>query len=372
MGYEASKAKDEIGLLDQTIKHFESDLNFVSPLAANVAVNGQRALQQCMKDYSEITKRIALGDENGLKDLSSLNDEFSHARVNLLVQAAVESAAALKAKITSPLWFGDLNSFLDGIAQVQDTVANLQDKDLDFQEKAEQLRHELTKIRELTGRIETTGRRVQYKVPFQVLVWGVPIVIGVALSGKFADWWIWLTLIMVIIAVLSHFLLKEAEKTKKLLTRIKVPTSRLWGSILPPLVGIVISVVMVISTSLPDYLIKKAFDIQTGTIPLNVKTGTSFVVPLSVSYNKDDIAFDININLDSTAFESDTPHIKFRALSRQPQTGNILIQVPTNLPPGQYMMKLMCSFKAKKKHLFEDESLGTFIVEKIIRVTVSN
>jgi len=244
----------------------------------------------------------------------------------------------------------------------------------DYQERAELLRHELTKIRELTGRIETTGRRAQYKVPFQILVWGVPIVIGVALSGKFTDWWIWLTLIVIAVAMLSHFLLKDAliEKMKKMFSKIKLPTLRNLGSLIMPLIAIIISMGMVLATSIPDYLIRKAFDIQVTSAPIEVKTGSRYSIPFTVCFNKDDIAFDISIVLDSTAFESENSIFKFKAVNRQIQKDNILVKVPENLPPGQYMMKLMCSFKAKKKLFFEDESLGTFTVEKIIRLSVSN
>jgi len=104
MESEVSKATNEIHLLDQTIKHFESDLHLATSLADKVALDGQRILQQSMKNYSEITKRIALGDESGLEDISSLNAELASARVNLLVQAAVESTSALKSKL--PVRFG--------------------------------------------------------------------------------------------------------------------------------------------------------------------------------------------------------------------------------------------------------------------------
>jgi hypothetical protein len=224
--------------------------------------------------------------------------------------------------------------------------------------------------------LQQSGQRAQYRVPVQILIWGAPVIVGVALSDKLSNNWVlWLSFGLLSIALLSHFMLREAlrRRLKKMADTLSTGPIKKWGAIILPIFfTIVVMAGMSFIISWPENKVKNAFEIEIGQTPSNVKPGAYFVIPFTLCFTGNTLAFDVGVLLDAAAFEVSEPEKSFRALGGTPVAENYQVHVPANLPPGKYMMQLICSFKSGKKVLFQQETLESFIKKTTVSVFVTN
>lgn len=241
----------------------------------------------------------------------------------------------------------------------------------------------------LKNKLETERRDIRSKLFFTTIIWGIPILLGIYISDKYAQYTTHGFLLLLIISFLLYTISGSVSsqkfiiKNKMLLTGIflfnllaalvlyLIIISGLqftdkfymdlekYGSIALPFLMIFLLISTSYSQELKRYFKKKMLDIRIDVTNKQFKPGDKIPLNLILKNNGSKIITNISITLIASGFllESDESK-KIRALGMgDTQEVSYIINVPLDSPKGDYIMQLKTKFYIETNIFMKDNEL---------------
>lgn len=328
-----------VAKIDKAISELETDIRLISIESPSVSSEAKAFSDQMRTNYADATRRIVLGDERGSSDLETILASISERRAKLLNAVLSNMTERVRATVTNPLWFGNQHSFLDQLEEINTYISKLQSEIDDSTELANGLREQVSKALDLAKRLEQERRRAQYRIPLRVLQWGIPILIGIFISGKFDLMGNLIsTGVLLTVAIVSYIAVRGLKLERPIRLRFPVWRHIGWFGTMG-VVYIVVIVVVAVGMLLPDYLAERPLHLEIGPLPTTVAQGSEFELPYTIKYASQEMIFDVNLEVDAPGLVPDKP-VVYNALGDQEETGKIRIAVPQTIPDGPYPIKV--------------------------------
>ena len=352
-----------IARLDNALSELEEDLSLIATVAPERASEVTAFREQVKADYSDANRRIILGDEDGSADLEKLVESISERRINFLQASLSTVTSNLRNTVSSPLWFfGDHTSTLEQLDEIQErTRSILQDPEKDKSVRADELRQCLSDALDLIKRVDREKNRAQFRIPLQIVIWGIPIILGFTASRQFTGWQILtFTALLVVAAIITSFSLRRWRLGQPALFGrlglqgvLKYVTPRSSSTLVMTLVSIMSLLFLSWLLSgmfLPNHFATKPLQFHVGSIPDTVSPGQTVKVPVSVSYSSAEVIFDVEVTADAPGLIVTNQPISYPAVGSQEQTGELFLIVPDSIPEGKYPVELSCSFRYRTEN----------------------
>ncbi len=357
-----------IAKVDKIIADLEADLAVMSNINSTNASHLRNTLNQLHIDYADATKRIILGDEQGSKDLEGIVNSVSERRARLLSLTVFDEMTNLRNNLGGFSLFGNTTSFIDQLDEIEGSnksSANI----VDNTERANKLREQLTKISNLVKRLDREKNRAQYRVPFQIILWGIPIIAGFLVSDRFT-WFhnfLFFLLLIAIAIIVGVFLRKRRFNSSTPFRIFRMMPSRefiltIFALILPFTVLIPI-MYREIHKEYTRYVSTRAMELNIGSIENVYPVGSEIELPYSIRYAGEGVAFNVELAIDSPGLIPPDKPIIYNAINEEEQSGVIKVVVPETIPDGLYPIKIICSFRNKY-------SSDAYTVDRIIEIAV--
>ncbi len=368
MSDNAADNKRLIAKVDKIIADLEADLVSISNISPTNASDLRNLINQAHIDYADATKRIILGDEKGSKDLEDIVDSVSEKRARLLSSTVSDQMKSVRNSLGGISLFGNTTSFIDQLEEIEENNRSLANV-ADSIERANKLREQLIKISTLVKRLDREKNRAQYRVPFQIILWGIPIIAGFLVSDRFTLFHNFLFfLLLIAIAVIVGIFLKKRRFNNSTPSRIFRIMRLRELSLFAPMIMILIIVLPLtmgreIYSIYTEYVSTQAMQLSIGSIENVHQVGTEIELPYSVKYSGEGVAFNVSLSIDSPGLIPPDKPITYNAISEEEQSGIIKVVVPESIPDGIYPIKVICSFRNKY-------SSNGYRVERTVEIVV--
>lgn len=337
--------------IEKAMKDLDIDISVFPQICADTAREAELYITQVLFEYADANRKIVLDDGRGSSDLQTLIEGISDKRVKFLEEVISKTIEKINSTIASPLWFGDHDSFNNQIDKIRKNVSTIKSESDDNIEVANKLRKELSTAAETIKRLERTNRREQFRFPFKVLIWGVPIVAGIFISDKFSMILNFLFVFLLIaIAVGSYLMLrifKFDEPTKSNFSiNIRI-LKRFSDRVFPPFFIALLGffVLFIIMLPIDKHFARKPLVLTIGSFQNEVIKNDKFKIPFSIKYTKSELIYDVSLSVSAGGLEVENSETKFHAIGNEERKGQIVIFVPKDVPNGKYLVDISCSFK---------------------------
>lgn len=338
---------EKILQLEKRISDLESDIKLLISENTNLYIEGKAFFEDVSKKFNHLVRNIALEIQLEEQDVADLEKEVININIKLLndltefIKSNIYSIKARKF-----LWNDELTGLLEQFDDI-DKAFSEESRCLTENELLNHLKEKTTNEHLLWSKVKKVKKRFGYKMPLNILFYGVPILIGVFVSGKVNFTQSVLLCIGLLIIILSTYLIMNEKITmfiKNSIGRFSMPL-QMASSVV---VGIVITVGMISTIEFPKYILRKAMTISVKDAISQASNNKKQVfVYYTVGYNRTPVAYDVSINTEAPGLLVESPRSTFNIIGAQGAKGLIEVTVPDSTPKGEYEVIINCYFKSK-------------------------
>ena len=336
--------------IDHGLHDLNQDRSFIVLLVPSLVAEVDNVRKSLTDWYSKILKQIALGDDQGAEnDLCNLLSRITTSRLGLLSEAAETATDRIYRIIRNPFWLGERNTYLEAIELVRTTLRNVESEDPN--KALLQLVSSIQDVLKLERRMEGEERRAQFRLPIQVVFWGLPIIVGIWISGKFSS-----IQNLIILGLLFGIVIITFSAVKfRILSRINIHqwfrrSIRMIPSQATTFVQIFFAMFMIalfLTPIINDIVVQHRMKATFGPLPTLIARGAEIRVPYRVYYDHQLAALGVKVYFSAPGIIEVDRKAEFNALSSsRPKVGMFQIRVPDDIPPGLYLFELRVSFTA--------------------------
>jgi hypothetical protein len=321
-------------------------------------------VEQANTSYTKAMRLILAGDdEKGVADLESLVDLLSKQQVSLLNAAILQVTTTVKQIVEKPLWIGDPETFLRPLNETQKKHASLNSVcgvSAESDSRTE-LRQLLTEAIDLLGRLDIFTRKAKYRLPFQILVWGSPILSGLVISGRFTtlqDLLFFIALVvfaMVSGCIQSRMIGKTADRRRSILATLLEGTGLPSELSLLAMSVIVVGLIFFLLTILAGHLVTQPMRLKFSQAPTaeGYRRGGEFDLEYTVAYSGAGPAFDVSCDIKAPGFSVLAKPQTIPAVAGIEVPLSFRISIPELIPVGTYTLEVICLYKLGERNFWE-------------------
>ncbi|MCK5343845.1 MAG: hypothetical protein KAR20_10600, partial [Candidatus Heimdallarchaeota archaeon] len=298
-------------------------------------------------------KNLLADGEHAESTLDELQILLAEKRVGFLSDAIEYGLNNIIKSVNSPLWFGERNAYLETIDKIRDNLKQVKAEPESRDKNLEILTTDINEISRLINRLKGDEKRSRLRLPLQMILWGLPIVIGIWASGR-------LTFSQNILTLLFLFVIAALVFTAskfKLHSRISV-FSRMAGYLkantlkgmtliqIPILIG---AIGFMLIGPISDTIVKSRMEINVGETPQTLKKGSAFDLPFSIFYDHKSPAVGVKVKLSAPGILNNDLEKSFNVLTiSSKKSGEFKVNIPADIPEGHYVFELTVSFDASR------------------------
>src|ERR1051325_1719000 len=199
-----STAKNKLEILtdriDSTVSRMRSVEGLIRLSNEDVANQISQSLSRRIERYAEHLKQAIADPDDAQRKLLGLADALESEQSDYLAEYLQSAILDLRRKLVSPCWPG---ASVAQLREVDELLATSKEDrhSVTSREKLDRLLNVVQRLHSVLKQLEQEKRVLRIKAPLRVIVWGIPVLIGVALSGKLG--WNSLLLIAAILIILS-------------------------------------------------------------------------------------------------------------------------------------------------------------------------
>ena len=341
---------ESISLIDQDFEALKEEKSIIRALNPRLEAEILALESRTKSSYSETLKEAVLGKGNeATAALSELRNRLREARIRILSETVQDSTERIEKTIASPFWLGEQSTYLEDLDRIREKARNTSGSDP--QRILRQLTSCLGDIAHIRRQLDSDERRIRVRLPIQIILWGLPIIIGLWVSGKLSPGHKLLALGLLLAVALGSYISVRFRLFSRIsgLRRLREVISRSpYRALTLIQVPVVIALLMVLAGSPIDaFLIEHRMDLSLGPLQQPIARGSHVSVPYRVYYGSPTPALDVQLIFEAPGMDPALSETRLHAQTNSgAETGAFDVSVPGDLPPGLYTMRLRADFTA--------------------------
>lgn len=380
------KDKDSLDVVKSSLRVLEDDISFLRDFEVSLPSETSNFLERMNSRYASAIEKIVREDESGHSDLEGILVSVNETRLQQYQKAAKSMLQMTRKELKSAFWFRDQFSLSQRIDDIEKRILEI-DSSLTSKEPTEinksinLYRDQINALSNIQNNFQGERIRSRRDISLKVLIWGIPILIGIWISDKFDSSSIFtFIVIMFMLAILSYLFVGSRQfegivsQNKVLLIVfffILIVIISLWQFYDPilsyfninledarekSLSGIILflsifAVMMTLSfgpSGISAKIAERKFAVTIPTIDKNFSPGDGIVIPYSLENKRSGVITEIGVSSFAPGLHvfSEGKNILYKSMGgKSTENGEIeFLQVPIKAVPGEYTAELKWSF----------------------------
>ena len=381
--------KEDKNLLDvvkSSLKVLEEDISFLRDFDVSLPSEISNFLERMNSRYASAIEKIVREDESGYSDLDDILVSINETRLQQYQKAAKSMLQMTRKELKSAFWFRDQFSLSQRINDIEKRIleidSSLTSKEPTESEKSINLyRDQINALSGIQNSFQGERIRSRLSISSKVLIWGIPILIGIWISNKFDNTAIFAFMVTMFIFAALSYLFVGSKQFEGIVNQNKVillvfffilvliislwqfhtPISSYFNinledaiktsQLVIPLIIVTTSLMIIFlsgSSSISAKLAKRKFAVTIPTIDKNFSPEDRIVIHYSLENKRSGVITEIGVNIFAPGLHvsSEGKNILCKSMGgKSTENGEIkLLKVPIKTVPGEYTAELKWSF----------------------------
>lgn len=345
-----SHASELVARIDAQLAELENERQVVLRVLGAMQPDYDAARTGGTDAYSAALKKLAKGEADAAhRELTEVRDKLEESRVRLLAQSIEKSLGQIERTVTSPLWLGERGNYLQVTDRIQRETRELIGGS--GTESPPLLVGHLNALAALQKQLAMDERHLRSRLPIQVFLWGLPIVIGFWASDKFTThqnvaFLVALLVVSVVVHLVLRFrVLSKLTPVRGLRSVLRTSPERAFVYVQIPI--LLLGMAFALAPAIDDFVTARKMVLVTGAIPTAVSPGATVRIPYQVSYNDDSVATGVQVSVEVPGLGRCFK--EFSALARgRAASDECVLTVAANATPGTYGIEIRVFYTARR------------------------
>lgn len=365
--------KSFINTIEDSIYNMKREIELVDKLDSKFLKEQTFLIEQIEKKFFNIIKDNIDNEKELEHSLNNIYEELQKNEIDFLNKFIEKQVYFLNNKVNSFLWYGERTSNLEQLDIIKNDLISLKKSNQNLNKVVKELRNKLDIIQKLNLRIMSDEKRSQFTIPFKILLWGLPIIIGIWASKQFTDEEIFIYLFLLLIfSVSSYFFNKFKLININILKNILNILKKIHiSSVIIPFIFLLMFADIGI-TMINKYIAKSTMNLVLENIKKEVKKGELLNIPYSLNYKDSIPAVDVNISVNASGLTNNYYSTKLKAISNNKSfLSGFNILIPEDIPSGVYIIEIDVAYEVIDNISFSDKKKRTkYYKEKSFEINV--
>lgn len=381
------KDKDSLDVVKSSLKVLEDDISFLRDFEVSLPSETSNFLERMNSRYASAIEKIVREDESGYSDLEDILVNVNETRLQQYQKAAKFMLQMTRKELKSAFWFRDQFSLSQRIDDIEKRIleidSSLTSKEPTEIEKSINLyRDQINALSNIQNNFQGERIRSRRDISLKVLIWGIPILIGIWISDKFDNSTIFTFIVVMFMLAILSYLFVGSKQFEGIVSQNKVmlivfffiliviislwqfydPISSYFNinleysrekslSLITSLLVITFAGMTTLlfgPGSISAKLAERKFTVTIPTIDKNFSPGGEIVIPYSLENKRSGVITEIGVSIFAPGLYvfSEGKKILYKSMAgKSTENGEIkFLHVPTKAVPGEYTAELKWSF----------------------------
>ena len=170
--------------------------------------------------------------DEGISELNNILSAINESRLQIYKKVTYNYLGSLKEDISSTFWLKNRIYFSDKIddmdKEILQTNRNVIQKDLNSETIISNYQNKINNLLNLRSKLDSERKELKVNQFFKTVLWGVPIILGVYLSGKYPFEILIYVFILVLLTAITLYFISSSASFQKVIIKNKMPLSILF------------------------------------------------------------------------------------------------------------------------------------------------
>ena len=375
------KDKDFLDAAKSSIKVLEEDISFLRDFDVSLPSEISNFLERMNSRYASAIEKIVREDESGYSDLEDILASVNETRLQQYQKAAKSMLQITRKELKSAFWFRDQFSLSQRIDDIEKRIlevdASQTSKEPTKIEKSiDHYRDQINALGGIQNSFQWERRHSRLGISLKVLLWSVPILIGIWISGKFDNSTIFAFIVIIFLFAGLSYLFVGSKRFEGVISQNKVILTILlfilmgviflWQFYTPissyfninfedVLVGVFVGIgtiagaMVIFLKDIPKTLAKRNFVVVIPTMAKNYSSDDRIVLPYTLENKRSDVITEIGVSIFAPGLFvlSKGKNMLYKSMGgKSTKNGKLerFLYVPKETVPGEYTVELNWSF----------------------------
>ena len=379
------KDKNWLDVVKSSLKVLEDDISFLRDFDVSLPSEISNFLERMNSRYASAIEKIVREDESGYSDLEDILVSVNETRLQQYQKAAKSMLQMTRKELKSAFWFRDQFSLSQRIDDIEKRIleidSSLTSKEPTEIEKSINLyRDQISALGGIQNSFQWERHRSRLGISLKVLFWGIPILIGIWISGKFDNSSIFAFIGIIFLFAALSYLFVGSKRFEEVITKNKLKfiislvillvITFLWlfydlvssyfeitfnefAAIEVIIGGIFWGTLLIFVMDIPERLVKRKFEATISPVDKNFYPGDKIILSYSLENKGSNVITEISVQiyapgLDVLSYGSQELYKSMGG--KTTENGELkLLEVPKETVAGEYAVKLEWSFYVGSK-----------------------
>jgi len=221
------KDKDSLDVVKSSLKVLEDDISFLRDFEVSLPSETSNFLERMNSRYASAIEKIVREDESGYSDLEDILVSVNETRLQQYQKAAKSMLQMTRKELKSAFWFRDQFSLSQRIDDIEKRIleidSSLTSKEPTEIEKSVNLyRDQINALSKIQSNFQGERIRSRRDTSLKVLIWGIPILIGIWISDKFDNSAIFAFIVVMFMFTILSYLFVGSKQFEGIVSQNKV------------------------------------------------------------------------------------------------------------------------------------------------------
>lgn len=290
------KDKNLLDVVKSSLKVLEDDISFLRNFDVSLPSEISNFLERMNSRYASAIEKIVREDESGYSDLEDILVSVNETRLQQYQKAAKSMLRMTRKELKSAFWFRDQFSLSQRIDDIEKRIleidSSLISKEPTGIEKSINLyRDQINALGGIQNSFQWERRRSRLGISLKVLLWSIPILIGIWISGKFDNSTIVAFIGIIFLSAALSYLTVGIKRFEWIVDKFNA------------MLAFIIAIVIALITSenffekLQETLVKRNFVVVIPTIDKSVSSEDKIVIPYSLENKRPGVITEIGVSI---------------------------------------------------------------------------
>lgn len=215
------KLQTIIAKVDSNISEFRREAHAVKRYDKALAAEMESLGRDYIETFANNLKIAVTAGPEASVPLVSLCTRIETDRSRYLLQFLQDAIPKIRRKLISPFWLGSQLNVLTELDGTEREIDSASLQRMSRQDRLGLLKDSFQKLEEVVRQLEQDRQVSKRRTPVKTLLWGVPIWLGIILSGRFGLWGNSLSFLFLVGAVVVSFVLASRKTLASLSGRAR-------------------------------------------------------------------------------------------------------------------------------------------------------
>jgi hypothetical protein len=381
------KDNDFLDAAKSSLKVLEEDISFLRDFDVSLPSEILNFLERMNSRYASAIEKIVREDESGYSDLEDILVSVHETRLQQYQKAAKTMLQITRKELKSAFWFRDQFSLSQRIDDIEKRILEVDasqtsKEPTEIEKTIDHYRDQINALGGIQNSFQGERRHSRLGISLKVLLWSVPILIGIWISGKFDNSTIFAFILIIFLFAGLSYLFVGSKRFEGVISQNKVilvillfilmgviflwqfytPISSYFninfedvladGSVSFAIIAIIANIAAVMAVFLvviPKTLAKRNFVVVIPIMDKNYTSDDRIVLPYTLENKRSDVITEIGVSIFAPGLFvlSKGKNMLYRSMGgKTTKNGKLesFLYVPKETVPGEYTVELNWSF----------------------------